>query len=157
MKNSTEYKQSADDHGLSTILLAAPTTTEKKLGTLLRETTGFLYLVSLTGVTGARKSVAQVNLNFIKQVCRKAKGSARVAVGFGISKPDHVKTILQTGADGVIVGSAFVNIVANNLNDIGSAESELSASREACEARPKCVSLNSFWEQEFVVIHILPF
>ena len=121
----SEYKQSADDHGLSTILLAAPTTTEKKLKILLQETSGFLYLVSLTGVTGARKSVAQVNLDFIRQVCRKAEGSARVAVGFGISKPAHVRTILRTGADGVIVGSAFVNIVANNLNDIRSAESEL--------------------------------
>ena len=80
----SEYKQSADDHGLSTILLAAPTTTEKKLKILLQETSGFLYLVSLTGVTGARKSVAQVNLDFIRQVCRKAEGSARVAVGFGI-------------------------------------------------------------------------
>jgi tryptophan synthase alpha chain len=121
----SEYKKSADDHGLSTILLAAPTTTEKKLKTLLRETSGFLYLVSLTGVTGARRNAAQVDLNLIRQVCRKAKGSARVAVGFGISKPDHVRTILQTGADGVIVGSAFVNIVTNNLNDVKSTALEL--------------------------------
>jgi tryptophan synthase alpha chain len=125
-KEFSEYKRSANAQGLSTILLAAPTTTEKKLGMLLRETNGFLYLVSLTGVTGARKNVAKVNLDFIKQVCRRAKGSARVAVGFGISKPGHVRTIIRAGADGVIVGSAFVNIVANNLNDVKSASSELS-------------------------------
>lgn len=120
-----EYQQLTREYGLSTILLAAPTTTEKKLGALLRETSGFLYLVSLTGVTGARKNVSPVNLKFIHNVCTKANGVARVAVGFGISQPDQVRTILRTGADGVIVGSAFMNIVANNLGNIDSAASKL--------------------------------
>lgn len=121
----TNYKSAAKDHGLSTVLLAAPTTTERKLGALLRETSGFLYLVSLLGVTGVRRNVSPVNLKFIEHVSTRAKGLANVAVGFGISGPGQVRTMLRTGADGVIVGSAFVNIVAESQNDIVSAESRL--------------------------------
>lgn len=119
------YKRMANKHGLSTILLAAPTTSERKLGILLRETSGFLYLVSLLGVTGARRNVSPVNLSFIEHVSKVANRKARVAVGFGISTPDKVRKILRTGVDGVIVGSALVNIVAKNLGNIGSASSEL--------------------------------
>ena len=124
-KEFLDYKRMAKKHGLSTILLAAPTTPEKKLRALLQETTGFLYLVSLLGVTGVRKSMSPVNLNFIEHVSKVANRKTRVAVGFGISKPDQVRTVLRTGVDGVIVGSAFVNIVANNLSDVTSASSEL--------------------------------
>jgi len=120
-----DYKRMAKKHGLSTILLAAPTTPEKKLRALLQETTGFLYLVSLLGVTGVRKSMSPVNLNFIEHVSKVANRRTRVAVGFGISKPDQVRAVLRTGVDGVIVGSAFVNIVANNLANIDLAASEL--------------------------------
>ncbi|MHB2037248.1 MAG: tryptophan synthase subunit alpha, partial [Nitrososphaerales archaeon] len=120
-----DFKRMAKKYGLSTILLAAPTTPEKKLRALLQETTGFLYLVSLLGVTGARRNVSPVNLSFIEHVSKVANRRARVAVGFGISKPDQVRTILRTGADGVIVGSAFVNIVANNLGNVDSITSEL--------------------------------
>lgn len=121
-----DYKRLALKNGLSTILLAAPTTNTDRLKMILHETTGFLYLISLLGVTGARKSIASINLNFIKGVCRLANGSVPVAVGFGISNPDQVQTVLKkTGADGVIVGSAFVNIVANNMQDIDSAAEKL--------------------------------
>ncbi len=115
------YKRLAKKHGLSTILLAAPTTPDRKLRTLLKDTSGFLYLVSLLGVTGARKSMSPVNLNFIEHVSKVANGKTRVAVGFGISKPDQVRTVLRTGVDGVIVGSALVDIVAKNLGNIDSA------------------------------------
>lgn len=120
-----EYRSMAESHGLSTILLAAPTTTEKKFKLLFRKTSGFLYLVSLLGVTGARRTVSDANLKFIERVSNEAKGLTNVAVGFGISGPDQVRSMLKTGADGVIVGSAFVNLVAKNLNDISSAEREL--------------------------------
>ena len=129
-KEFLDYKLMAKKHELATILLAAPTTPEKKLKTLLRETSGFLYLVSLLGVTGARKKIAPVNLSFIEHVSKVAERKARVAVGFGISKPDQVRTILRTGVDGVIVGSAFVNIVANNLDNIDSAALELASVRK---------------------------
>jgi tryptophan synthase alpha chain len=121
----SDYKSSARAHGLSAILLAAPTTNDRRLGALLSETSGFLYLVSLLGVTGVRRSVSSTNLRFIEHVSRKARGLTNVAVGFGISSPYQVRTMLQTGADGVIVGSAFVNIVSRNQDDIDSAESKL--------------------------------
>ncbi|MGI0090855.1 MAG: tryptophan synthase subunit alpha, partial [Nitrososphaerales archaeon] len=86
----------------------------------------FLYLVSLLGVTGARKKITTFNLSFIKRVCDLTRNSSiPVAVGFGISEPAHVRAILKTGAAGVIVGSALVNIVANNLENVESASRQL--------------------------------
>ncbi len=124
-KDFKNYKEIAENHDLATILLAAPTTTEKKLGSLLKGTNGFLYLVSLTGVTGEREGASQVNLKFIERVSRRARGKVNVAVGFGISNPQQVRGILETGADGVIIGSAFIKIVTNHLDDLDSATSEL--------------------------------
>ena len=70
--------------------------------------------------------LSPINLKFINHVSKKANGKTRVAVGFGISNPDQVKAVLRTGVDGVIVGSAFVNIVAKNLENVARAESQLS-------------------------------
>jgi tryptophan synthase alpha chain len=132
----SNYKKLASDHGLATILLAAPTTTESRLRLIMKQTSGFLYLVSLLGVTGARKQVSTFNLSFIERVSRLAgKQSIPVAVGFGVSEADHVRTILKSGASGVIVGSALVNIVARNLDNVNSASLQLEQlTRELSEA-----------------------
>lgn len=119
------YKKLAKKNNLATILLAAPTTTSKKLELLIHESEGFLYLVSLLGVTGARSGIPSASLEYIKHVSRISKGSLKVAVGFGISSPDQVSSLIRTGADGVIVGSAFVNIVANNIDNVERAATQL--------------------------------
>jgi tryptophan synthase alpha chain len=124
-KDYLSYKHLAKKNHLATILLAAPTTTNARLKSLMRESAGFLYLVSLLGVTGARSGVPSASLDLIRRVARTSNGSVRVAVGFGISSPEQVSSVLRTGADGVIVGSAFVNIVANNLQNIEAAASQL--------------------------------
>jgi len=93
---------------LDTIFLAAPTSTRERLRRLVKISTGFVYYVSLTGVTGARRSLpAEVN----SQVRRiKALTDLPVCVGFGISGPAQVRQAVRA-ADGVIVGSALLNLI----------------------------------------------
>lgn len=91
--------------GIDGILLAAPTTTPARLALLAERSRGFLYLVSLTGITGARVELAA---DLEKNVRRaRAAGSLPVCVGFGISTPEHARTV-GAYADGVVVGSAIV-------------------------------------------------
>ena len=78
---------------------------------IARHTSGFLYLVSLTGVTGARSDVQQSTVGLI-QSAKKYAGNVPLGVGFGISTPEHVRAILAAGADAVVVGSAIVDRVA---------------------------------------------
>jgi len=100
--------------GLDWILLAAPTTPAGRLKMLSGKTEGFLYYVSLTGITGASlKSVSDVRtrLSAVRRLTDKP-----VAVGFGISTPDQAKTMAAM-ADGVIVGSAIVRLIEEHMDD----------------------------------------
>jgi tryptophan synthase alpha chain len=95
--------------GLDTIFLLAPTSTDERIKLICKVSQGFVYYVSLTGVTGARAGVqgsVQGSLQKIKQVTDKP-----VAVGFGISTPDQAAQVAHWGADGVIVGSALVKVI----------------------------------------------
>jgi len=96
-------------YGRNLIFIAAPTTTESRLKKICARAGGFLYLVSLLGVTGARASLD----SRLPALISMAKKCSRipVAVGFGVSKPEHVLQVVQAGADGVIVGSAIVKLV----------------------------------------------
>ena len=107
-----EYAPLAKRNGLDAVLLAAPTTAPARMKAIAKHTSGFLYLVSLTGVTGARSDVQQSTVGLIRSAKRYA-GKVPVGVGFGISTPDHVKAILAAGAEAVVVGSAIVDRVAS--------------------------------------------
>jgi tryptophan synthase alpha chain len=96
------------DASVDGILLAAPTTTPARLALLGERTRGFLYFVSLTGITGARASLAadlEENVRRAKAVC-----TLPVCVGFGISTPEQARAV-GAYADGIVVGSAVVNLV----------------------------------------------
>jgi tryptophan synthase alpha chain len=99
--------------GLDTIFLLAPTSTDERIKLVCKVSQGFVYYVSLTGVTGARAGSVQSSvadsLHKIKRVTDKP-----VAVGFGISSPDQAAQVAQWGADGVIVGSALVKVIEEN-------------------------------------------
>ncbi|THH35119.1 tryptophan synthase subunit alpha [Aliishimia ponticola] len=91
--------------GLNFIRLATPTTDDKRLPTVLQNTSGFVYYVSITGITGAAEAQA---VDVAPEVARiKAKTDLPVIVGFGIKTPDHAKNIASV-ADGAVVGSAIV-------------------------------------------------
>src|SRR6476659_9919501 len=102
--------------GLNFIRLATPTTDAKRLPAVLANTSGFLYYVSITGVTGtAEPDVAAVH-SHIARIKRSTR--LPIAVGFGVKTPQQVKAI-AAGADGVVVGSALVNAVKESLGPNG--------------------------------------
>lgn len=109
-----DYKKVADAYEIDTIFLAAPSTSRERLQKIVEHTSGFLYLVSVFGVTGTRKEVQESTVNLLRKVLPFTTGKIPLAVGFGISKPEHVRTIILNGADGAIVGSRFVKIIEKN-------------------------------------------
>jgi tryptophan synthase alpha chain len=76
-------------------------------------------------VTGEKEAVEASTIQLIKKVLPYTSGHIPLAVGFGVSKPEHARRIIESGADGVIVGSAFVNIVQRNLGNIDGLFEEL--------------------------------
>jgi tryptophan synthase alpha chain len=112
------YREAAKGCGVDTVFLAAPSTSNERLHKIVGCTSGFLYVVSHFGVTGTRENVEDSTVQLIKRVLAFTAGRVPLAVGFGVSKPEHAKRIIQSGADGVIVGSAFVNIVCKHRGDV---------------------------------------
>lgn len=106
------------------IFLVAPTTTEKRLKKILELSQGFLYVVSLLGVTGTREKLSESIKPLITKI-KKFSPEIPLAVGFGISKPEHIKEVISAGADGAIVGSAFIKIIEKNLGNKKKILSEL--------------------------------
>ncbi len=99
-------------YDIDLIFLVAPTTTESRMERILAQGTGFIYLVARLGVTGARADIAVSTRELIGRV----KTTTPKAVGFGISNGRQAAEIIRAGADGVIVGSAFVDIIARGGN-----------------------------------------
>ncbi|MGA2783270.1 MAG: tryptophan synthase subunit alpha [Candidatus Bathyarchaeia archaeon] len=120
------YRKECRENGLDTIFLASPSTDESRLKQIAALTSGYLYLISLYGVTGARNKVAPEVLNLVQQ-CKTWLADMHLpfAAGFGISKPEHVNRIIHAGADGVIVGSAFVNIIEKEGRNLPQAAKRL--------------------------------
>ena len=104
--------------GLNFIRLATPTTDDKRLPTVLTNTSGFVYYVSITGITGAAApDTAKVN-TAVARIKRHTK--LPVAVGFGVKTAEHARAIAE-GADGVVVGSALVDALRQSLDGNGKA------------------------------------
>jgi tryptophan synthase alpha chain len=135
VEEADAYREAAGSCGVDTIFLAAPSTSNERLGKIVACTSGFLYVVSHFGVTGAREALEDSTVQLVKRVLPYTTGRVPLAVGFGVSKPEHAKRIIGAGADGVIVGSAFVNIVHKRQGDVGRMLEELeAAARELKDA-----------------------
>ncbi|MHC1636125.1 MAG: tryptophan synthase subunit alpha, partial [Candidatus Methanospirareceae archaeon] len=104
-----------DTYEVDLIFLVAPTTTEKRILKILDVASGFIYVVSLLGVTGAREKLSDKIGGVVRRI-RKFNEDIPLAVGFGISKPEHIRQVCEI-ADGGIVGSAFIKIIEGNLAD----------------------------------------
>jgi tryptophan synthase alpha chain len=113
-----DYRAAMHARGLDTIFLAAPTTSEERFARIARASSGFLYLISRTGVTGARESMPED----LPALVRRARIASRLplAVGFGISLPGHV-SILGGLADAAVVGSALMEEIERAANPAGAA------------------------------------
>jgi tryptophan synthase alpha chain len=100
-------------NGLDYVYLLAPTSTDERIKEVARHSTGFIYLVSLTGVTGARESLPPELESFVRRV--RSETDKPLAVGFGISTPEHARRVAQV-ADGIIVGSRIIQLIDEDLS-----------------------------------------
>lgn len=112
----------ASQHGLDLVLLVAPTTPTDRMARIAAASRGFTYLVSVTGVTGVRTNLENRVAGLVQQL--KGMGPTPVAVGFGISGTEQARQVRDWGADGAIVGSALVKVMAEahaQLGDVAAA------------------------------------
>ena len=122
-EESVEYRRILAAHHLDTVFLGAPTSTDERLARIAAVTSGFLYLISRTGVTGAKDSLP----DDLPALLRRARAVTNlpIAVGFGISLPGHV-SLLGGLADAAVVGSALVSEI-ENAKSIDDASAALAA------------------------------
>lgn len=110
LEEADEILQVAEQVGVEVTLLIAPTSPQERIEAIARRSQGFIYLVSVTGVTGARTQVASRVQELLPQL--RAVTDKPIGVGFGVSAPEQAQTLRQWGVDGVIVGSAIVKRLA---------------------------------------------
>ena len=117
-EEDSEFVSAIDGSHLPLIRMLAPTTPAARMEMVAREAQGFIYLVSVTGVTGARRSLANGLSELIMRV--RTHTSLPVCVGFGIGTPEQAKAVGAV-ADGVIVGSACVRSIGESKNPVEAA------------------------------------
>lgn len=103
--------------GLDTVFMVTPNTDTERIKLIASKTTGFIYTVSLLGVTGSRDSLSDTVGELVNKL--KKLTDVPICVGFGISKPEHAVEVAKAGADGVIIGSRIVRIIEDNLGNRG--------------------------------------
>jgi tryptophan synthase alpha chain len=109
-------------NGLDLIFLVAPNSTDERINLAAKRSTGFIYAVSIAGITGARKELAMDIREVIAKLRKQAK--TPIAVGFGISNPEQAAEASKL-ADGVIVGSAVIDVIAKKTKQVGKFVSSL--------------------------------
>ena len=112
LEEAYKFSKLVSSQSMDLILLVAPTTPFERMKQISNNTKGFTYLVSVTGVTGERNKMENRVENLIAKL--KDVNSNPIAVGFGISTPEHVNKVREWGADGVIIGSAFVKRISSS-------------------------------------------
>jgi tryptophan synthase alpha chain len=110
------FESVAREHDLAVVYLVAPTTPRDRRAEIAGRSGGFLYCVSLVGVTGARTSLPPSVGRLVREVV--AASPVPVGVGFGVSKPPHVRSLAKAGAGGVIVASALVDALGPDGTDV---------------------------------------
>jgi len=121
--DAEEVSELLKKYSLDSVYMVTPNTSPDRQKKIAELCSGFIYTVSLTGVTGTRNKLSDKVVPLIASL--KSQTSVPVCVGFGVSKPEHAKALAQAGADGVIVGSAIVNIIEKNLDTPEKAKAEL--------------------------------
>ena len=113
-EESVDYRRILHAHHLDTVFLGAPTSTDERLAQIAAVSSGFLYLISRTGVTGAKDSLP----DDLPALIRRARAVTQlpIAVGFGVSQPGHV-SVLGGLADAAVIGSALVSEIENSTSE----------------------------------------
>ncbi len=139
IEESAELLDAAKKFGIRVIFQVAPTTSDERLEKIVSAASGFLYVVNVEGVTGARESILESTVELLKRV--RARTDLPLMAGFGISKGSHAAVMISNGADGVITGSAVAKIYSKDLKtpektiaEIAKFASEMKqACREGCK------------------------
>ena len=109
IEEADDFRALSGSRGIDTILLLSPTTTDNRLRRAAALGSGFLYAISRLGVTGARDAIADGAEDMVRRI--RTVSSLPIALGFGISRPDHVREVGRW-ADAAVVGSALVSVIA---------------------------------------------
>ncbi|WP_405580322.1 tryptophan synthase subunit alpha [Streptomyces sp. NBC_01190] len=115
VEESELWRKAAEQHGLATVFVVAPSTRNERLGTITAAGSGFVYAASLMGVTGTRVSVGAQAADLVRRT--RATTELPVCVGLGVSDPEQAAEVAGF-ADGVIVGSAFVKRLLDHGDDL---------------------------------------
>ncbi len=115
MEEAAPFVSASKKAGIDPVFLVTQTTTAKRLKKINACAKGYLYVVSVLGVTGARNTLSPGTKKFLRRI--RASTSLPLAVGFGISTREQIIALKHAGADGAIVGSALVKIIEKNLNN----------------------------------------
>jgi tryptophan synthase alpha chain len=118
--------------GLDTVFMVTPNTAIERMKLIASKTTGFIYTVSVLGVTGSRDRLSGAVGELVGKL--KKLTNVPVCVGFGISKPEHAAAVARAGADGVIIGSKIVGLIESNLGSKKAMITEVSAFLEQIKA-----------------------
>ncbi|ODR83029.1 tryptophan synthase subunit alpha [Haladaptatus sp. W1] len=113
VEESGPLRLACDEYGLDLVFIIAPTTTDRRKRRITEQASGFVYVQARMGTTGAQ---ADVSGDTHDSLARLAESDLPKAVGFGVSEGEHAREIVSAGADGVVVGSALVDIVASGEN-----------------------------------------
>ena len=115
VEEADDVIKASNKAGVETVFMISQLSDDNRIRKIASASKGFIYLVSRLGVTGIRDELQQSTFSLIKRV--RNFTDKPLCVGFGISTPQHVKSVIKAGADGAIVGSAIVSIVEKNLKD----------------------------------------
>jgi tryptophan synthase alpha chain len=129
LDEGSPFEAVAREAGLAVVYLVAPTTPPERRAAIARRSGGFLYCVSLVGVTGARTTLPRTVGRLVRDVL--AVSPVPVGVGFGVSSPAQVRAIARAGADGVIVASALVDALGPDGRDVAALARLVAALRRA--------------------------
>ncbi|HEY9836374.1 MAG TPA: tryptophan synthase subunit alpha, partial [Vampirovibrionales bacterium] len=132
LEESEDILKKADDRGIEVVLLVAPTSPKARIEAIARQSRGFIYLVSVTGVTGMRSQVQSRVEDILAQM--RQLTDKPIGVGFGISSPEMARQVKDWGADAAIVGSAFVKRLAE-----GTPEEGLASIGEFCQSLKEAI------------------
>jgi tryptophan synthase alpha chain len=115
IEESGDVEELARQEGIDLVHLISTRSSDARIKEIVFRSSGFVYLVSIDGTTGARDRVEDKALELVKRVRSVSGKKIPLAMGFGISKPEHDKAIVGAGADGIIVASKIIDIYARDI------------------------------------------
>lgn len=140
LTESYSYVTAASKLKMATVFLASPNTDASRLKKIMEVCSGFLYVVSVYGTTGSRAEYEDYTFQSIRRIKEITEGKIPIAVGFGISRPDQVISLVNSGADAVIIGSAIIDRIAarhpNDKHKLVNLRAFVEQLREACLQTP---------------------